>query len=258
MAFGDFLEEQNDGDLGEGLGAFVANGEGEGEGMGEDPKLLKKFCNNYLGDLQSTLVPWVAEIVLMVRIGGTRRTAKFLGEELGRKMSRQPIETLMTRVKKGELVVTQEDLERVATSHPIARRFVQKAPWLVDPKSKELIVPEPPKPKGRRGRPKKEAPEGKESLGASSGSPEPSQGSKASQKPTEAPQRGSGEGHTSSNASKGNPADTYVPLHQLTPEHFADYPEKTKAPMLKLLEMRRKRKAGIPIHSSDEDEDEKE
>jgi hypothetical protein len=43
----------------------------------------------------------------------------------------------------------------------------------------------------------------------------------------------------------------------MTPEHFADYPEKTKAPMLKLLEMQRKRKAGIPIHSSNENEDEK-
>jgi hypothetical protein len=143
--------------------------EHENVGMTEDDAvLLPKFIRNNLKDLQSTLVPFVAEIVLMVRIGGTRRTAKFLSEELGHKMSRKPIETLMMKVNKGMLVVTQEDLERVATSHPLARKFVQKAPWLVDPQSRVLITPEAPvKPRGKRGRPKKVSPTGAEVVEAS-------------------------------------------------------------------------------------------
>ena len=139
-----------------------ANGREEVLGPEDDALLLPKFINTNLKDLQSTLVPFVAEIFLMVKLGGTRKTAKFLSDELGRKMSRTPIETLMARVRKGELIVTQEDLERASTTHPLARKFVQKAPWLVDPQSKALITPEQPqakpKPKGKRGRPKKVLP----------------------------------------------------------------------------------------------------
>ena len=162
--------------------------EENGQGSGYLPKplpeddalLLPKFIDTNLKDLQSTLVPFVAEIFLMVKLGGTRKTAKFLSVELGRKMSRTPIETLMARVRKGELIVTQEDLERASTTHPLARKFVQKAPWLVDPQSKVLITPEIPvaKPKARRGRPskKKETPQEtpQEALNeAPSGSGEP-------------------------------------------------------------------------------------
>jgi len=157
MSFETIQGEEEDGQE----NGFLATAEQDNEReiqplLEDDALLLPRFIDSNLKDLQSTLVPFVAEIFLMVKLGGTRKTAKFLSDELGRKMSRTPIETLMTRVRKGELVVTQEDLERAATSHPLARKFVQKAPWITDPQSKALITPEVPvKPKAKRGRPAK-------------------------------------------------------------------------------------------------------
>jgi hypothetical protein len=149
MAFEDYENE-------DGLGSVGMSQ--EAKEIAGVSRLVPEYCDAYMGHLQRTLVPLAAEVVLLVRMGGTRRTAQFLGEKLGKKMSRKPIETLMQKVKRGEIVVTQEELEAVALSHPLATRFVQKAPWILDPKSKETIVPDPPKPKGKRGRPKKVEP----------------------------------------------------------------------------------------------------
>ncbi len=119
------------------------------------------FCDNYKSELRGTLLPFAAEVYLLSKIGGTRRTAEHFSRLLGRKLSRKPVINILSKIRRGEINVTQEDVLRAANKHPISARFVRTAPWLTDPKSKQTLVPEPepaspaPKPPKRRGRPRK-------------------------------------------------------------------------------------------------------
>lgn len=115
------------------------------------------YCTKYNTDLRGTLVPMAAEVVLLTRMGGTRKVARFFSDFLGKKISRRPIETILKRVKKGEIIVTEEQIRRAASRHPMAQRFVEKAPWIVDPKSEATIVPEPQKPAKQLGKTKRKS-----------------------------------------------------------------------------------------------------
>jgi hypothetical protein len=124
------------------------------------------FCEAYSADLRGTLVPYAPEVYLLAKIGGSRRVAAHFSKMLGKKISRKPVLTVLAKIQSGELKVSREEIIEAAAKHPIAQRFLARAPWLADPSSKKTVVAEPPppaeSPKIKRGRPTKPAPSGDE------------------------------------------------------------------------------------------------
>jgi|GEM_PF-1816786 len=112
--------------------------------------VVPSFCNAYSSELRGTLLPFAPEVYLLAKIGGSRRVAAHFSEMLGRPLSRKPVLDLLAKIHKGEITITREEILEAAKKHPLAARFMARAPWLSDPKTLKAVVPEPPKkPVGR-------------------------------------------------------------------------------------------------------------
>ncbi len=122
----------------------------------EPGSLLPDFCANYAGRCRGILVPYAAEVVVICHMGSLALAAEYFSERFGRKMSTKPIRDVLERVRAGIIPCTQDEIQAAANLHPLARRFLEKAPWAANPKMADKA--EASAPKRKPGRPKKSNP----------------------------------------------------------------------------------------------------
>jgi len=103
----------------------------------------------------------------MTRITSYRLVAEYFSERFGRKISTRPIVDIVTKVQMGIIKVTDEEIAAVAKSHPLAQRFVEKCPWMLNPRSKATLIDEAPS------TPRKKAPQQKKAPVVSAAPVEP-------------------------------------------------------------------------------------
>jgi hypothetical protein len=65
--------------------------------------------------------------------GSSRLTAEFLSQKFGRKFSRRPVEDIINKVRRGEIVITSDQLAAIAREHPMAQRYAEHHPEILDP-----------------------------------------------------------------------------------------------------------------------------
>lgn len=108
-------------------------------------KLVADFCDSeFAPRSRGFLVPYAAHVVYIARMSrSTRLTAAFLSEKFGRKFSRRPVEDILAKVKKGDIVVTAEQLAAVASEHPSAQHHAELYPDILNPTSKMEIEDAP-------------------------------------------------------------------------------------------------------------------
>lgn len=118
--------------------------------------LLPDFCNQYGGKCRGVLVPYAAEVVLIVQMGGLRLAAEYFSKKFGRGFSTKPFRDLLAKVQTGAIPVTEEEMLETAKLHPLAERFLAKNPEAINPQkaAKQSLAPTHPAPK-KRGRPRK-------------------------------------------------------------------------------------------------------
>lgn len=108
-------------------------------------KLVADFCDSdFAPRSRGFLVPYAAQVVYIARMSrSTRLTAAFLSKKFGRKFSRRPVEDILAKVKKGDIVVTAEQLAEVAREHPSAQHHAELYPDILNPISKMAIEDAP-------------------------------------------------------------------------------------------------------------------
>ena len=129
----------------------------------EPDNLLSDFCESYAGRCRGILIPYAAEVVLIVAMSSLALAAEYFSKKFGRKMSVKPVRDVLAKVQQGIIPVSRNEIQAVAKLHPFARRFLEKAPWAADAKMVAKVV-HPHEagtngnmPKKKPGRPKKAA-----------------------------------------------------------------------------------------------------
>lgn len=105
------------------------------ESRPEEPNLMAEFLESkFPAKARGFLNPYAAQIVFMVRMTGSSRiTADFLSQKFDRKFSRRPVEDILSKVRRGEIVITTEQLAAVAREHPTAQRYAELHPEVLIP-----------------------------------------------------------------------------------------------------------------------------
>lgn len=105
------------------------------EGADGWPNLIAEFYeSNYATKSRGFLTLYAAHIVFMTRMtGSSRLTAEFLSQKFGRRISRRPVESIINKVRRGEIVITSDELAEIAREHPTAQRFAEHHPEILDP-----------------------------------------------------------------------------------------------------------------------------
>jgi hypothetical protein len=111
--------------------------------MPNDAPYLSEFCEEFAPQARGFLVPHAAEVILMTRIGSIRLATKYFTKKFNRKFSTKPINDIIAKVKRGEIVVTEEEIAAKAKCVPLAAQFVEKCPWMLNPRSSKTLVEEP-------------------------------------------------------------------------------------------------------------------
>lgn len=106
------------------------------EGADGWPNLMAEFCETqYPARARGFLTPYAAHVVFMTRMtGSSRLTATFFAQKLGRSISRRPVEDIINKVRRGEVVITSDQLAAIAREHPTAQRYAEHHPEILDPK----------------------------------------------------------------------------------------------------------------------------
>lgn len=91
----------------------------------------------------SRLVALAPDVLLLAHCEGAPETARYFAERLEAKVTVKMIKTIKDKVGRGTLIVTGEELEKAALSHPITAARFAREPWLCDPQFyRAAIVPE--------------------------------------------------------------------------------------------------------------------
>jgi hypothetical protein len=91
----------------------------------------------------STLVALAPHVLLLARCEGAPETARYFTERLGVNVTEKMVKTLKFKVARGLLVVTREELEAAALSHPITAARMIREPAICDPQHyRAAITPE--------------------------------------------------------------------------------------------------------------------
>jgi hypothetical protein len=120
--------------------------------------LLPDFCDQFGGKCRGVLVPYAAEVLLIVQMGSLALAAEYFSAKFGRKISTKPVRDILAKIQAGTIPVSEEEIRQTAKLHPLAERFLAKAPWAINPQkaAKESLAPAHPAQK-KRGRPRKDA-----------------------------------------------------------------------------------------------------
>jgi hypothetical protein len=90
-----------------------------------------------------TLVALAPHVLLLARCEGAPETARYFSERLGVNVTEKMVKTLKFKVSRGLLVVTREELEAAALSHPITAARMIREPAICDPQHyRAAITPE--------------------------------------------------------------------------------------------------------------------
>lgn len=91
----------------------------------------------------STLVALAPHVLLLARCEGAPETARYFSERLKVNVTEKMVKTLKYKVSRGLLVVTREELEAAALSHPITAARMIREPAICDPQHyRAAITPE--------------------------------------------------------------------------------------------------------------------
>jgi hypothetical protein len=136
-------------------------------------KLVADFCDSeFAPRSRGFLVPYAAHVVYIARMSrSTRLTAAFLSEKFGRKFSRRPVEDILAKVKKGDIVVTAEQLAAVASEHPSAQHHAELYPDILNPTSK-MEIEDAPTPAAKKAAATKRDAKKSGKVGKAAGKPE--------------------------------------------------------------------------------------
>lgn len=111
--------------------------------MSNDAPYLAEFCEDFAPQARGFLVPHAAEVILMTRIGSIRLATQYFSKKFNRKFSTKPINDIIAKVKRGEIVVTEEEIAATAKCVPLAAQFVEKCPWMLNPRSSKSLTEKP-------------------------------------------------------------------------------------------------------------------
>ena len=105
------------------------------EGADGWPNLVAEFYESkYANKSRGFLTLYAAHVVFIARMTrSSRLTAEFLSQKFGRKFSRRPVEDILKKVSRGEIVITRDELADVAKEHPTAQRYAELNPEILDP-----------------------------------------------------------------------------------------------------------------------------
>lgn len=83
------------------------------------------FLESYSGKTKGVLVPYAAQIYVIVLVGGIRAATEYCSQKLRRKMSKRPVEDLLRKIHNGEIKVTKEELWKEANKNPITAKLFE-------------------------------------------------------------------------------------------------------------------------------------
>jgi len=83
----------------------------------------------------SILMAKTPDVLVLARCIGAPKTARYFAARLHAKVTEKMIKTLKSKVTRGVLLVTREELERAALSHPVTAAIYSRDPSLCDPES---------------------------------------------------------------------------------------------------------------------------
>jgi hypothetical protein len=81
----------------------------------------------------SRLVALAPHVLILARCEGAPEAARYFQETLGAKVTERMIKTIKNKVARGTLLVTREELEKAAMSHPTSAARLAREPSLCDP-----------------------------------------------------------------------------------------------------------------------------
>ena len=82
-----------------------------------------KHCHN-------RLVSLAPEVAIVTYLSGYRGAARFFSAHFGQIITKKPIETIISKIKSGKILITKEDCIAVADFHPDALRVVNSIEFL--------------------------------------------------------------------------------------------------------------------------------
>lgn len=81
----------------------------------------------------SRLVALAPDLLLIAHCEGAPEAASYFTERLECEVTERMIKTVKTKVALSKLLITREELEKAAMSHPTMEARVAREPWLCDP-----------------------------------------------------------------------------------------------------------------------------
>lgn len=128
-----------------------------------DAEPLPDFLDHFGGKCRGILIPYAAQVYLIVQIGSLNLAAEYFSARFGRKFSTRPIRDVLEKIERGIIPLSREEILEAAELHPAAKRFLGKAPWAIDPKKAARI--DPVLPRRKPGRPPKSGKTANEAAG---------------------------------------------------------------------------------------------
>lgn len=102
------------------------------------------YFNRHPEEAASILVAKAPDVLVLARCIGAPKTAAYFAERLKCKVTEKMIKTIKSKVAKDIILVTREELEAAALSHPITAARMAREPSLCDPQHyKTSIKSEP-------------------------------------------------------------------------------------------------------------------
>lgn len=91
------------------------------------------YFNSHPEDAASILVAKAPDVLVLSHCVGAPKTARYFAKSLGCKVTEKMIKTIKIKVAKDILLVTREELEAAALSHPVTAARMARTPSLCDP-----------------------------------------------------------------------------------------------------------------------------
>ncbi|NBZ94836.1 MAG: hypothetical protein EBR40_00105 [Proteobacteria bacterium] len=86
---------------------------------------VEEFFETYGVRGKGVLLPFAAQVYVIARYGGIRAATDYFSKKLGRKLSKRPIEDILNKIKRGEIVLTEAEIREEASKHPFAAKFFE-------------------------------------------------------------------------------------------------------------------------------------
>lgn len=89
------------------------------------------------------LIALAADILILARCEGAPETARYFSDRLKLSVTEKMIKGIKAKAAKGDIIVTREELEEAAMSHPIPAARMKREPSLCDPQQYRPAFPPP-------------------------------------------------------------------------------------------------------------------